>query len=804
MCERKRPVNPVFSLTIDCGTMPPRRACGAWPDDGISPRNRARTPADCDDQNECTNDSCDPDTGCVFEPKNCDDNEECTSDGCNPNTGASVHDDRFPGTPCSDDGNECTLDYCLSGNCVHPDVADGTACTSDGDPCTDDICVNGVCDNPPVDCDDEDECTSDFCDPDLCGSDCPCVHECIPHQPCSLEILTPDVYVCPGGTGVIEFRVTNSAPCGLIMTTTLSPDAGNLIDILAVNPSSLSRWYGPHQTLPDETLPPFTAEVTIDPASAFGTGTVKVSVENNLGPCSEVCDSGTVTVHVGKWVDLEIEGLSEDDEEDPGAFVGVNGDDDDENGTPDKDDAGPTTGEDDLVSLTVVADGSLTGTLTLSVAAGAGRIKVYESADRSNPVTLPQSWDLAGFPKTFTAVYYVEGVPASSTLRDVEFDLVLGGTSVVCQDDVKLTVIGGDLKEVGFSGGRCRKLYSDDGSLPYSAPHWQDNSSPPDGDADDAGDRFYPVAFVRTTPSLTSIMRSAAKIAVAPAEAFADSPRIRGVGPDGLVFEEVATLTGDELAITATDAAVPLGAAVRYYDPMEIEWSVSPDGGTLWFYVNVTEHPVYVVLEDPATAGLGPSERRHTLFRNSCRDADGATTEAGVLAGVWSDFVDLDVRRADDDQQLTYYASWDCTNLTTNALLASGDGQCGAWVKLLLDMLRAHGISYAHQERIALYYQDPSDPNLRFLVNDWSYAPTGGVSGDSVYPYLNIPRPGLGFPPILNNSYEWLYADVTDASGLPGQGPNNPPSLFQNHQVALAGRYYDPSYGQSHASLGPN
>ncbi len=321
-------------------------------------------------------------------------------------------------------------------------MADGTACTSDGDPCTDDICVNGVCDNPPVDCDDEDECTSDFCDPDLCGSDCPCVHECIPHQPCSLEILTPDVYVCPGGTGVIEFRVTNSAPCGLIMTTTLSPDAGNLIDILAVNPSSLSRWYGPHQTLPDETLPPFTAEVTIDPASAFGTGTVKVSVENNLGPCSEVCDSGTVTVHVVPPIDLVFLGLPEENEETVGGYICVNDDDDNNNQTFDKDDTGPTAGEDDLVPLIIDVHANLQGTLTLSIETGAELIALYEAENRSTPLTLPVNWQVDG---PFTTVVFVEGISVSNVLRDLWFRLAFEGNGEGCDDEVRATVVRVDL-----------------------------------------------------------------------------------------------------------------------------------------------------------------------------------------------------------------------------------------------------------------------------------------------------------------------------------------------------------------------
>ena len=36
----------------------------------------------CDDDNACTEDSCDTDTGCVYEEVSCDDEDACTDDSC--------------------------------------------------------------------------------------------------------------------------------------------------------------------------------------------------------------------------------------------------------------------------------------------------------------------------------------------------------------------------------------------------------------------------------------------------------------------------------------------------------------------------------------------------------------------------------------------------------------------------------------------------------------------------------------------------------------------------------------------------
>ena len=90
---------------------------------------------DCDDGDPCTEDRCDPASGCVNEapPGLCDDDDPCTEDLC--------------------DGQ---------GLCQHEPVSG--AC-DDGDACTEgEVCVDGACVGDPVDCDDGLDCTIDACD----------------------------------------------------------------------------------------------------------------------------------------------------------------------------------------------------------------------------------------------------------------------------------------------------------------------------------------------------------------------------------------------------------------------------------------------------------------------------------------------------------------------------------------------------------------------------------------------------------------------------------------------------------------
>jgi slime mold repeat-containing protein len=177
----------------------------------------AGLPPDCDDGNQCTRD-CDPAVGCVNTPlangtgcsdgdactqsdtcqagvcvggaaRNCNDGNPCTDDTCDPRTGC--HHTPFPdGTPCVDgnactygevcsigkcvpggtincgDGNPCTDDTCDPAlGCRHTPVEDGAAC-SDGNACTTaDSCQHGACvGGPPPNCVDTNPCTADSCD----------------------------------------------------------------------------------------------------------------------------------------------------------------------------------------------------------------------------------------------------------------------------------------------------------------------------------------------------------------------------------------------------------------------------------------------------------------------------------------------------------------------------------------------------------------------------------------------------------------------------------------------------------------
>ena len=142
---------------------------------------------------------CSLSTGCV-QSFRCDDNNPCTVDTCDANTGA-----------CSnvqmncDDGNACTVDACSGGVCSHTllNCDLGAKCLHFS--CDQNLGCQYVPVNASVECDDYDECTTDIC---VNGAGCLNVNitdNCTTGDPCQLPGCDPlrgctaNIIYCPDG-----------------------------------------------------------------------------------------------------------------------------------------------------------------------------------------------------------------------------------------------------------------------------------------------------------------------------------------------------------------------------------------------------------------------------------------------------------------------------------------------------------------------------------------------------------------------------------------------------------------------------
>jgi len=160
-------------------------------------------PAQCDDLDPCTEDSCIPATGACGHRPACWDGNACTDDTCDADTGACGH----VAMGC-DDGNLCTADSCRpsDGTCMNEPVQAAASC-DDLNPCTSgDACSNGICAGvAAIDCADGDPCTVDWCDPD----NAMCLHlagACDDGNPCTIE-------TCDARTGCAHTPVQDGTAC---------------------------------------------------------------------------------------------------------------------------------------------------------------------------------------------------------------------------------------------------------------------------------------------------------------------------------------------------------------------------------------------------------------------------------------------------------------------------------------------------------------------------------------------------------------------------------------------------------------
>ena len=254
----------------------------------------------CDDGAPCTDDSCDPGTGCTFtnNAAPCDDGSACTvGDACAAGTckgGAAVtcndslpctDDSCDPASGCKfvnnaaacDDGSACTLgDSCAGGACQ----AGSPVICDDSNPCTDDLCLPavgctttpltgptcgvgkacyaGVCEDIPC----TPDCSGKPCGDDGCGGACP--DTCAPYEECSANQCVTIGYV--KAKLVVELD-TAAVPLGSIgFKFDLDPD------VFEALPTGVELSTGATPSVTLFTSPDY--KVTTSPNGASVTGTL--------------------------------------------------------------------------------------------------------------------------------------------------------------------------------------------------------------------------------------------------------------------------------------------------------------------------------------------------------------------------------------------------------------------------------------------------------------------------------------------------------------------------------------------------
>ncbi|MDQ8203476.1 hypothetical protein [Pelagicoccus sp. SDUM812003] len=252
--------------------------------------------------------------------------------------------------------------------------------------------------------------------------------------------------------------------------------------------------------------------------------------------------------------------------------------------------------------------------------------------------------------------------------------------------------------------------------------------------------------------------------------------KVRAFGPGTIAIPEItASVLDTSVTIPYTPTSGNLADSVKFYDhtasgsEFEIEWQIKI-GDSDWFNAKTTKHTVYLTRAQPKASG-----RQESLFYLGCKNADGQTTEAGMISEIWNEFTDWDVRKRGGSSGMTYWgdiplgpdgkALEQCTNF--DYLISEEDGTCEAWAQLFIEILRAQGTTSPKLAVITPKNVTNPDLNGQFLlIRNWTSNPS------------------------------WQALDR-----IPAQSNTDSPASFDNHAIVKIGTtLYDPSYGRSFGS----
>lgn len=339
-----------------------------------------------------------------------------------------------------------------------------------------------------------------------------------------------------------------------------------------------------------------------------------------------------------------------------------------------------------------------------------------------------------------TKTLYVEAVRGSTSNRSIIVDMEVDGTvwDGIVQDRVHVTPIGLQLQSVAFSATDANRFFtitSDSGTTTYTAPHWLDSNL--DGDAEDTGDRKYPVAYRREATMITnrvfkltaptSFTTTGSNLVITGQEAhgfsfFATSGTLPSPDADhSFVYNATAK------TITAADAAnSPFPVWINHFDPMKINWSFSIDGGANYTGVGTSENQLYTFLEKPTQSVL-----YHTVAHYATKPpANGLQDPVQIANAIWAHFSTapaLALARVNTTTPMTYGHAAPFA-LTAAGMLSSGNGrgQCTAWADLYAQMLSAHAIGSTFVK--ITYGTPPPFGNGIFTVKEMPAQGSGGAN----------------------------------------------------------------------------
>lgn len=272
---------------------------------------------------------------------------------------------------------------------------------------------------------------------------------------------------------------------------------------------------------------------------------------------------------------------------------------------------------------------------------------------------------------------------------------------------------------------------------------------------------------------------------------------------------------GSATVIFPDTNSAKLPDVILHEDQLLVFWELNT-GGQNWTLFDITEHCIYVTLENPVTtaqntlndpAVANAAYTLWTMLDISCAAGKETADDAGAAFGIYSAFhpenPNIKLKRKHDGVLFKYWhpcpgAAQHLTatpvgTVAPQLLIADGSGSSLSFAEMLMSMFGIHGIDGA---RLIEVKPNPavSAEAVRFLMRNWTFNAPPYANGTAYTHFMNNDGKAKG---IHGSNAGW-------ATWSPGAGQNSltPPAAFQNHFLVRLQQigidiFFDPSYGSA-------
>jgi len=505
-------------------------------------------------------------------------------------------------------------------------------------------------------------------------------------------------------------------------------------------------------------------------------------------------------------VNLEMQGLSEADEENPGVYL--------------------IPGDPQRIPLwlDVRNDTDASATVYLEIVEGDG-VVIWKEQDGAEQWPLPMTWNYGEQPQRV----YVTFVGSSHAVIQLRMQLlypppVWGNTLT---DLVKVNAAAFVPKEIFFRAAPTGHLYVTYDENDNYVGDKADTKSPdvPEWDADKG--LKGGAAYERAGDGARKPLKILASFAGPAGETVSVRAKMGGK----IVVKEKAVLLDDggksaknEFDVKVFDGDTeldPIGDAVDYQTP-KWDWEFKIGAGD-WTATTRSEHRIYVTLATPLDNAY--EARRDSIFFIGCSAGIGSKDIDQCFAKVWDYFKARKVINVRSDQLFFWKTldPGDDKNSTTAQGLLVGkthSGQCNAWVELFSRVLRIHRITTdTIAIRPAIDTDKPAKSPVPLPPSIIEALAAGAIKPNIVRANVGLLVIGTEFKAPLTTAspYKWTInlppaipaanwpaPKCVDPENRQAQGHDKAAGIFANHfliqypsgtDARKGGKIYDPSYG---------